>query len=60
MNKPKEIPEEYKQLDFFAGDLVNIATRDKRETTNKPFFALSPKRFDPLDRNRIRMGRNLP
>jgi len=49
MNKPLEIPDEYRQLDFFAGDLVDIATRDKREMMNKPFFALSPKRFEPME-----------
>jgi len=49
MNKAVEIPEEYRQLDFFSGDLVDIATRDKRETMNKPFFALSPKRYEPME-----------
>lgn len=49
MNKPREIPEEYKQLDFFSGNLVDIASRDKRETMNKPFFALSPKQHEPIE-----------
>jgi len=50
MNKAVEIPEEFRQLDFFTGDLIDIATRDKRETMNRPFFALSDKpRYEPME-----------
>ena len=50
MSNAPEIPEEFRQLDFFTGDLVDIASRDKRETMNKPFFALSDKpSFEPME-----------